>query len=59
MIGVGNLTPELAEEAIQEGTIDLAAFGRPLLANPDFVRRIRAGAPLTAYDSGKHFHVLV
>lgn len=59
MIGVGNLTPELAEEAIREGTIDLAAFGRPLLANPDFVERVQEGKPLAAYDSGKHFHVLV
>ncbi|MGM2836947.1 alkene reductase, partial [Bacillus cereus group sp. Bce025] len=41
IVGVGNLNPKEAEEALQEGTIDVAAFGRPLIANPDFVHRIK------------------
>lgn len=29
IVGVGNLNPKEAEEALQEGTIDVVAFGRP------------------------------
>lgn len=59
IIGVGNLNVELASEAIKEGTIDLAAFGRPLLANPDFVQRITQGRAITPYDSNQHLGTLV
>jgi N-ethylmaleimide reductase len=30
-----------AESLLQEGLIDLAAFGKPFIANPDFVARIK------------------
>lgn len=36
----------LAEKALAEGRADMVAFGRPFLANPDLVERLRAGAPL-------------
>ena len=29
---------------------DLFAFGRPFIANPDFVERLKAGAPLADLD---------
>ncbi|WP_410515222.1 alkene reductase [Paenibacillus sp. BR2-3] len=51
IIGVGNLNSESASSAIMDGTIDLAAFGRPLLANPDFIQRIKSGSTLAPYDS--------
>lgn len=35
----------LAEEALADGA-DLVAFGRPFIANPDLVRRLRENAPL-------------
>jgi hypothetical protein len=35
-----------AEQLIAEGEADLVAFGRPFIANPDLVERIRIGAPL-------------
>ncbi|MGM7701531.1 alkene reductase [Pseudalkalibacillus sp. Hm43] len=54
IIGVGNLNPEMAETAIQNNVINLAAFGRPLLANPDFVTKLERGKPLEIYDSQKH-----
>ncbi|HQT79038.1 MAG: alkene reductase [Rhodospirillales bacterium 20-64-7] len=38
-------TPELAAETIRAGDADLVAFGRPYLANPDFVERVRRGGP--------------
>lgn len=50
IIGVGNLNVEIANNAIREGTIDLAAFGRPLLANSDFVQRIKDGRSIKPYN---------
>jgi N-ethylmaleimide reductase len=37
----------LADAALESGA-DLVAFGRPFIANPDLVRRLRDGAPLAA-----------
>ncbi len=39
-----------AQSALAEKRADLIAFGRPFLANPDLVARMRAGAPLNAPD---------
>lgn len=41
IIGVGDLNIKTASQTIEEGTVDLVAFGRSLLANPDFVHRIK------------------
>jgi N-ethylmaleimide reductase len=40
----------LAQAAVAEGRADLVAFGRPFIANPDLVRRLREGAPLNPPD---------
>jgi N-ethylmaleimide reductase len=53
-------TLELALEARRENRADLIAFGRPFIANPDLVERLRTGAPLnpldkaTLYGGGAH-----
>ncbi|RZJ24113.1 MAG: alkene reductase [Haliea sp.] len=39
----------LAEKALADGA-DLIAFGRPYIANPDLVERLRTDAPLNAVD---------
>jgi N-ethylmaleimide reductase len=39
----------LAEQALTEGA-DLVAFGRPFIANPDLVERLRRNAPLNAVE---------
>jgi N-ethylmaleimide reductase len=39
-----------AEQALLDKRGDLIAFGRPLLANPDLVARMRKNAPLNAPD---------
>lgn len=39
-----------AEKALEAGEADLIAFGRPVLANPDFVARIQQDKPLNAPD---------
>ncbi|MEN6622679.1 MAG: FAD-dependent oxidoreductase [Smithella sp.] len=44
VIGVGRISdPALAEEAIARGDADLIAFGRALLADPDFVKKAKEG----------------
>ena len=40
-----------AEHALLENNADLIAFGRPFLANPDLVARLRDYAPLNAADT--------
>ncbi len=39
-------TLQLAEEVLAKGDADLFSFGRPFLANPDLVHRLKTGAPL-------------
>lgn len=50
LIGVGNLTPTQAATAIAQGRFDLAAIGRPVLANPDYIARLRSQSPLADYQ---------
>jgi N-ethylmaleimide reductase len=38
---------ELAASRLAEGKADLFAFGRPFIANPDLVERLKTRAPLT------------
>ncbi|WP_144640899.1 alkene reductase [Bordetella genomosp. 13] len=51
---------ELADQKVESGEADLVAFGRPFIANPDLVRRLRENAPLnegdrnTYYGGGEH-----
>lgn len=51
LIGCGSYTLENAEEALAQNKFDLMAFGRALIANPDYVERIREGLPLKDYDA--------
>ncbi len=50
----------LAQAALREGRADAIAFGRPFIANPDLVERLRTGAPLnepqkeTFYGGDEH-----
>ena len=46
----GGFDRATAETALAEKRADLIAFGRPFLANPDLVARMRANAPLNAPD---------
>jgi N-ethylmaleimide reductase len=39
-----------ANRLIREGLVDLVAFGRPFIANPDLVARFENGAPLASVD---------
>lgn len=44
---------ELAMQTIADGKAELIAFGRPFISNPDFVRRLREGAPLNELRADK------
>ncbi|MCR2805568.1 oxidoreductase [Paenibacillus soyae] len=59
IIGVGGLTPSSAADAIRESVIDIAAFGKPLLANPDFVWRLRNDQLLIPYEPEIHLKQLL
>lgn len=45
-IGNNGYTPELARERIARGEVDLVAFGKAFISNPDLVERLRKGEPL-------------
>ncbi|MCR0983655.1 alkene reductase [Roseomonas populi] len=45
----------LADTALREGRADLIAFGRPFIANPDLVERMKAGAPLATPDKATFY----
>ena len=40
----------MGEAAVASGAADLVAYGRPFIANPDLVRRLKEKAPLNALD---------
>ena len=40
----------LATAQLEEGKADLFAFGRPFIANPDLVERLKTGAPLVSLN---------
>ncbi len=50
LIACGSYTPGSAEMHIARGDFDLIAFGRPFIANPDFIARVQSGEALQAYD---------
>jgi len=51
----GGYDRERAEADLSRGAADLVAFGRPFIANPDLVERLRAGAPLAAPDPTTYY----
>jgi N-ethylmaleimide reductase len=51
----GGMTRERANTLIADGTIDLAAFGQPFIANPDLVARLRHDWPLTTPDQATYY----
>jgi 2,4-dienoyl-CoA reductase-like NADH-dependent reductase (Old Yellow Enzyme family) len=50
LMGVGGFTPETGNAALKSGKFDLLAIGRPLIANPDYVEKVKSGSVLTEYS---------
>ena len=48
-------TRDLAIEAIRSGHADMVAFGRPFIANPDLVERLRRNASLNEGDRATYY----
>ena len=42
---------KMAMEAVESGHADVVAFGKPFIANPDLVRRLKEDAPLNELDT--------
>lgn len=55
LILAGGMTLEKAQDLLDRGVIDLAAFGQPFIANPDLVGRLRNGHPLAAPDKATYY----
>lgn len=51
MVLAGGLTRQSATHLLHDDVIDLAAFGRPFISNPDLVDRFRDGIEPTETDS--------
>lgn len=51
IIAAGNYTAEKAEDLLEKGLIDAAAFGRPFIANPDLPQRLQQQSGLNVLDA--------
>lgn len=50
LVGVGSYTADTASAAITANQFDLVAIGRPFIANPDYIERIKRGDELVEYS---------
>ena len=50
LMGVGGYSAQTGSQAIQNDRFDLLAIGRPLIANPDYVQKVKSNAALVEYD---------
>jgi N-ethylmaleimide reductase len=50
LIANTRMDAERGNRLVADGLADLVAFGRPYIANPDLVERLRTGAPLAEID---------
>lgn len=57
LIAAGGFTRELAEAVLQKGDLDLVAFGRPFIANPDLVERMQHNRALAEGDSATFYGI--
>ncbi|WP_166219532.1 alkene reductase [Pseudomonas atagonensis] len=57
LIAAGGFTRDLAEAALKSGDLDLIAFGRPFIANPDLVERLQNRWPLAEADRNTFYGV--
>ena len=46
---MGNYDAERAAAAIEANRFDLVAIGRPLIANPDYLDKVKKGEALVPY----------
>jgi len=51
----GGMTREYALRLVDEGTIDIAAFGQPFISNPDLVARLQQDIALATPDRDTYY----
>ena len=56
LIQAGGYTASSGEAALEGGMVDLIAFGRPFIANPDLVERFRHNAPLAVANEARFYN---
>ncbi len=49
-ISCGSYDIDMAKKAIKDNKADLIAIGRPLIANPDYINKVKDGEELIEYD---------
>jgi len=49
-MGNGGYTLDEAAQALKDGEFDLVSIGRPFIANPDLIGRLKAGLPFKVYE---------
>lgn len=57
LLAAGGFTRETADLALERGDLDLIAFGRPFIANPDLVARLKSGLPIAEADRATWYGV--
>ncbi|KVD46802.1 alkene reductase [Burkholderia sp. ABCPW 11] len=50
LIANGGISVDSAKALVEDERVQLVAFGRSFISNPDLVERIKAGAPLNAFQ---------
>jgi 2,4-dienoyl-CoA reductase-like NADH-dependent reductase (Old Yellow Enzyme family) len=50
LIGVGGYTAEVGRQALLNNKFDLLAIGRPFIANPDYIEKVKKDEPLIEYS---------
>lgn len=50
-MAVGGYSAEQAAKHIENNDFDLIAIGRPLIANPDYIEKVKSGKALTQYSA--------
>jgi N-ethylmaleimide reductase len=50
LISAGNYNALTGVDGIHQGRFDLLAIGRPFIANPDLIQRLKTQQPMRAYD---------
>jgi 2,4-dienoyl-CoA reductase-like NADH-dependent reductase (Old Yellow Enzyme family) len=50
VIASGGYSAQTGEQAVLRGDADLIAIGRPLIANPDYIEKVKTSKVLTEYD---------
>jgi N-ethylmaleimide reductase len=55
IIWCGSFTRDSAQAALESGFVDLIAFGRPFIGNPDLVERFKNDWPLTVADRSTYY----